>query len=286
MSTVFLNGEYMPLESARVPVLDRGFIFGDAVYEVIPVYNRRIFRLDDHLRRLQHSLDAIRLANPYTEARWRELIAPVIARAETDDQGIYLQITRGPAPRDQAIPAHCTPTVFIMAMPLTAPSPDTIAHGVSAITAVDDRWQHCDIKTTSLLANVLLRQRSADAGCTETILLRDGFLTEGTASNVFVVVDGQPVTPPKSHLILPGVTYDVVLEIGGQLGVPCLQRPVSEAELHGAEEIWLTSSTKEITAVVHLDGRSVGPGEPGPVYRTFQGAYQRYKEAVMRGPRT
>jgi D-alanine transaminase len=285
MSIVYLNGRYQPIEQACVPVLDRGFIFGDGVYEVIPVYSRRPFRLDDHLRRLRHSLDAIRLIDPHAPGQWAALIASIIEQAETEDQGIYLQVTRGPAPRDQAMPATVTPTVFIMAMPLPAPGRDIIEHGVAAITAVDDRWLHCDIKCTSLLANVLLRQRSVDAGCAETLLLRDGFVTEGSASNVFIVVDDQLIAPPKSQLILPGVTYDVVVELAGQLNQPCMLRPVGELELRAADEVWITSSTKEITAVTRLDGTPVADGLPGPVYRRFQAAYQDYKHKVMRGLR-
>lgn len=283
MATVYLNGHYLPLEAACVPVLDRGFIFGDGVYEVIPVYSRRPFRLDDHLRRLQHSLDAIRLDNPHGLEAWHSLITPIIDQAETADQGIYIQVTRGPAPRDQAIPNVVTPTVFIMAMALTTPSVEIVEHGVAAITAVDDRWQHCDIKTTSLLANVLLRQQSVDAACAETILLRDGQLSEGSASNIFIVQNGVLLAPPKSNLILPGVTYDVVLELAETLDQAYAIRPISEAELRHADEIWLTSSTKEITAVTHLDGQAVGTGQPGPVYRRLYPAYQDYKHSVMRG---
>ncbi len=283
MNHVYLNGQYLPLSEARVPVLDRGFIFGDGVYEVIPVYSRQPFRLHEHLQRLQHSLDAIRLANPHGLAEWSALVQPIIAQAEYEDQGIYLQVTRGPAPRDQAFPEGVTPTVFIMAMPLPAPSPETIEHGVAAITAIDDRWQHCDIKSTSLLANVLLRQRSVDAGCAETILLRDGYLTEGSASNIFIVHDGVLLAPPKSHLILPGVTYDVVIELADQLGLPTSIRPIPEQELRSADEIWLTSSTKEVTAVTHLDGQAIGAGTPGPVYRQLHAAYQAYKHHTMRG---
>lgn len=285
MDTVYLNGRYLPLEEACVPVLDRGFIFGDGVYEVIPVYSRRPFRLDDHLRRLQHSLDAIRLDNPHDLEIWQGLIDPIVRQAEYEDQGIYIQVTRGPASRDQAFPATVTPTVFIMAMPLTTPSAELIEHGVAAITAQDDRWQHCDIKATSLLANVLLRQRSVDAGCAETILLRDGYLSEGSASNVFMVKDGQLLAPPKSNLILPGVTYDVVLEIAEQLGLPASIRPIPEQELRRADELWLTSSTKEVAAVTHLDGQAIGTGIPGPVYRRIQAAYQDYKHHIMRGHR-
>lgn len=283
MDTVYLNGRYLPIDQASVPVLDRGFIFGDGVYEVIPVYSRRPFRLDDHLRRLQHSLDAIHLDNPHTLEAWHGLIDPIVRQADYEDQGIYIQVTRGPAPRDQAIPRVVTPTVFIMAMPLPTPGPETIEHGVAAITAIDDRWQHCDIKATSLLANVLLRQRSIDAGCAETILLRDGYLSEGSASNIFIVHEGVLLAPPKSNLILPGITYDVVLELAESLDQTYAIRSITEDELRHAAEIWLTSSTKEVTAVTQLDGLDVGSGQPGPVYRRIYLAYQDYKHTVMRG---
>ncbi len=282
MSIVYLNGDYLPLEEARVPVLDRGFIFGDGVYEVIPVYDRRPFRLAEHLRRLQHSLDGIRLANPLTGAEWTECIARIVAAAETEDQGVYLQVTRGPAPRDHAFPKVVRQTVFIMSNPLTTPPPELVEQGVSAVTAVDNRWLRCDIKAIALLPNVLLRQLAVDAGCAETILLRDGFLTEGAASNIFVVKDGVILAPPKSNLMLPGITYDVVLEIAANQGFAHAVRQVSEAELRRADEIWLTSSTKEVTAVTHLDGRPVGDGKPGPLFRKMHAAYQAFKQSVMR----
>lgn len=285
METVYLNGRYLPIDQACIPVLDRGFIFGDGVYEVIPVYSRRPFRIDDHLRRLQHSLDAIRLDNPHAPEVWQGLIDPIVRQADYADQGIYIQVTRGPAPRDQAIPRVVTPTVFIMAMPLASPSPESIEQGVAAVTAEDDRWQHCDIKATSLLANVLLRQRSVDAGCAETILLRDGYLSEGTASNIFIIQNGVVLAPPKSNLILPGVTYDVVLELAEQLGLATAIRPISTAELRAADEIWLTSSTKEVTAVTQLDGHPVGGARPGATYRRMYAAYQDYKHETMRGLR-
>ncbi len=283
MPTVYLNGAYMDLSEARVPVLDRGFIFGDGVYEVVPVYSRRPFRLDEHLSRLQHSLDSIRLTNPLTVDRWREHIHALIRQAPWEDQGIYLHVTRGPAPRDHAFPAHPEPTVFMMPMALPSPGPDVLAHGVAAVTAQDNRWLRGDIKATSQLANVLLRQLSVDAGCAETLLLRDGQLTEGSASNIFAVIQGELTTPPKSHLILPGITYDVVLELATSLDTPVRIRHVSEAELRLADELWLTSSTKEITPVTRLDGRPVGDGRPGPVFRAFHTAYQEYKRRAMRG---
>jgi D-alanine transaminase len=282
MGLVYLNGDYLPLEEARIPVLDRGFIFGDGVYEVIPVYDRRPFRLAEHLRRLQHSLDGIRLANPLAEAEWTECIARIAEAAETEDQGIYLQVTRGPAPRDHAFPKVVRQTVFVMSTPLTTPPRELVEQGVSAVTAVDNRWLRCDIKAIALLPNVLLRQLAVDAGCAETILLREGFLTEGAASNIFVVKDGVILAPPKSNLMLPGITYDVVLEIAANQGFAHEVRQVAEAELRGADEIWLTSSTKEVTAVTHLDGRPVGDGRPGPLFWQMHAAYQAFKQTVMR----
>lgn len=279
----YLNGDYLPLAEARIPVLDRGFIFGDGVYEVIPVYDRRPFRLPHHLDRLQHSLDGIRLANPHTPAQWTALIAPLVAQADWNDQGLYIQVTRGPAPRDQAFPAQVIPTVLVLSMPLPAPSAEVVSHGVSAITAADNRWLRCDLKTTSLVANVLLRQASADAGCAETVLIRDGWLTEGSASSVFVVKDGRLMAPPHSSLVLPGITYDVVLELAAEAGVPVAIRPIAEAELRAADELWITSSTKEITAVVRLDGQPIGDGRPGPLFRRLHAVYQDYKHQIMRG---
>lgn len=280
---VYLNGDYLPLAEARVPVLDRGFIFGDGVYEVIPVYDRRPFRLRHHLDRLQHSLDGIRLANPHTPSEWEGLIAPIVEAAAWEDQGIYLQVTRGPAPRDHAFPKAIQPTVFIMATALTAPPAEVVAHGVAAVTTADNRWLRCDLKTTSLLANVLLRQEAVDAGCAEAILLRDGLLTEGSASSVFMVKAGVLLAPPHSSLVLPGITYDVVLELAAQEGLAVELRAIPEAELRQADEVWLTSSTKEITAVTRLDGQPVGDGRPGPLFRRLHAAYQVYKHQVMRG---
>ena len=283
MTTVYLNGTFLPLEEARVSVLDRGFLFGDGVYEVIPVYSRRPFLLHEHLERLQHSLDGIRLANPHSETEWADLVHRIVAEAPWADHGIYLQVTRGPGPRDHAFPDEVRPTVFLMPMPLNPPAPALVASGVCAVTATDDRWLHCDIKAVSLLANVLLRQRSVDAGCAETLLLRDGRLTEGTSSNVFIVSDGVIATPPKSNFMLPGVTYDVVLKLARRGGMPYAVRDITEAELRAADEIWLTSTPKEVLAVTTLDGRPVGDGRPGPVFRRMRAAYQDYKAKVMRG---
>ena len=280
--TIYLNGEFMPLEEARIPVLDRGFIFGDGVYEVIPVYSRRPFRLPEHLRRLQNSLDAIRLANPLSDAEWTRLIGEIVARNAGDDQSVYLQVTRGIARRDHAFPQGAKQTVFIMTSPLVTPAADLVENGVPAIMANDFRWLKCDVKSISLLGNCLLRQDAVEAGAVETILFRDGYLTEASASNVFVVRKDTVLAPPKNHLVLPGITYDVVLELIAAHGVPCSVREVSEKEVRGADEVWVTSSTKEVLAVTRLDGKPVGRGQPGPVFKRVYALYQEFKRSVMR----
>ncbi len=271
------------MEQATVPVLDRGFIFGDGVYEVIPVYSRKPFRLSEHLSRLQHSLDGIRLQNPHTEAEWTDLIERIIELNEGEDQYLYLHITRGVAKRDHAFPRAAMPTVFMMSNPLLTPPGELLVSGVPAITAKDNRWGRCDIKAISLLPNILLRQLAVDEQATETILLRDGLLTEGAASNIFVVKDNLLLTPPKDHRILPGITYDVVLELAKAHGVPHAVRDVSESELRTAQEIMLTSSTKEVLPITRLDGQPVGNnGAPGPVFHQLNQLYQAYKQEVMR----
>ena len=280
--TVYLNGDFLPLAEARIPVLDRGFIFGDGVYEYVPVYSRKPFRIREHLGRLQASLDSIRLANPLDEAGWAQHIHTLIAAQDFDDQALYIQITRGVAPRDAAFPANTPPTVFMMANPLVPPSAALKATGVCAITAVDNRWLRCDIKSVSLLANVLLRQQGADANCAETILLRDGYLTEGSASNIFVVQAGVVLAPPKSNLMLSGITYDLVLELAAQHGLPHEVRPISEVEVRSADELWMTSSSKEVLPIVRLDGQTVGEGKPGPMALRMDALYQQYKMDVMR----
>lgn len=286
--TAFLNGEFLPIEKASVPVLDRGFIFGDGVYEVIPVYSRRPFRLEEHLARLQSSLDAIRIANPHPVAKWGELVGKVIAGNPWEDQNVYLQITRGVARRDHVFPKGLAPTVFIMANPLVPPTAEQVRNGVPAIVLPDLRWLRCDIKTTALLGNCMLRTLAADAGCAEAILVRDGMLTEASASNVFVVKKGTVLAPPKSHLILPGITYDVVIEILRANAIAHEVRPVTESELRSADEVWITSSSREVLAVTTLDGKRVGGGEnagkPGPVGARVYALYQEFKARVMRAP--
>ena len=281
---IYLNGEFMPIEQARIPVLDRGFIFGDGVYEVIPVYSRHPFRLADHLRRLQDSLNSIKLVNPHDDPTWMRLIRRLVELNEPEDQSLYMQITRGPAKRDHAFPKNITPTVFLMSNPLTTPLQQQVSEGVCAITALDNRWLRCDIKAIALLPNVLLRQEAVEAGCVEAVLLREGFMTEGAASNIFVVSNGVMLAPPKNHLMLPGITYDVVLELAQANGLRHEVREIPEAELRGAEEIWLTSSTKEVLAITRLDDAHVGDGKPGPMFIQMYALYQEYKNRVMRTP--
>jgi D-alanine transaminase len=281
---IYLNGEFMPIEQAKISVLDRGFIFGDGVYEVIPAYSRRPFRLAEHLARLQASLDAIRLANPNTNAKWSELIGRIIAGNPWEDQSVYLQITRGAAKRDHVLPKGLKPTVFLMATELVTPSAELMKTGAKAIVLPDFRWLRCDIKSTSLLGNCLLRTQAADEGCAEAILVRDGELTEASASNVFVVKHGTVLAPPKSHMILPGITYDVVLEILRGNAIPHEVRPVKENELRFADEVWVTSSSREVLPITTLDGKPVGSGKPGAVGARVYALYQQYKAQVMRAP--
>jgi len=279
---VFLNGKFLPIDEAKVPVLDRGFIFGDGVYELVPVYSRVAFRVDEHLARLERSLGEARIRNPYTRAQWRDLIYRLVDAQAFEDQSIYFQVTRGVAKRDHSFPKDAEPTVFMMANPLLTPAKETVQKGAAAVTAQDNRWLRCDIKSISLIGNCLLRQLSAEAGAAETILIRDGKLTEASASNVFAVKRGVILSPPKSHLILPGITYDVVVELARANGLPLELRDVSEAELRGADEIWVSSSSKEVLAIVALDGARVGDGRPGPLFERMYRLYQEFKQKVMR----
>ncbi len=277
----YLNGEYVALKDARVSVLDRGFIFGDGIYEVIPVYNREPFRLTAHLQRLQACLEGVRMANPHSDAQWESLFREVIKRNPHEDQALYLQVTRGLAKRDHAFPPAVSPTVFVMSNKLGVPTVEAVSHGVSALTLADNRWLRCDIKSTSLLPNILLRQAAVDAGCAEAVMVRDGFLTEGAASNIFVVKNGVLFSPPKSHLILPGITYDVVLDLARKGGIPVEVRAVSEAELRSADEVWLSSSTREVLAITTLDGKSVGSGKPGDRFKQLHALFQESKRPVL-----
>ncbi|MCG6970788.1 MAG: D-amino acid aminotransferase [Gammaproteobacteria bacterium] len=283
MSTVYLNGDFLPEEDACVSVLDRGFIFGDGVYEVIPAYGRRPFRLQGHLARLQDSLDGVRIPNPHTAEQWQYLIEKIIDANEGEDQSVYLQITRGAAKRDHAFPSNATPTVLIMSSPLSGAGAELLKSGVAAITTEDIRWVYCHIKAICLLPNVLLRQKAIDAQSAEAILIRDGLATEGAASNLFIVHDGIIRTPSKGPLLLPGITRDLVIELAAQNHIPYEEANILEADLTRADEIWLTSSTKEILAVTHLNGTPVGNGKPGPLWERMYGLYQQYKQLLREG---
>jgi len=281
---VYLNGQFLPLDEAGVSPLDRGFLYGDGVYEVIPVYSRQAFRIDEHLKRLQATLDGIKLANPLSADGWKEVVFKLIETAPWQDQSIYLQVTRGADDkRDHAFPpATVPPTAFAFASPLVTTPAEVRAKGVSAITVPDLRWSRCDLKVVSLLANVLARQQAVEQGCAEALLIRDGYLKEGAASNIFVVRDGVLLAPPKTHLMLPGITYDVILELAVQHDQALEVREITETELRAADEVWMTSSTKEVLAITMLDGQPVGNGQPGPLGERMWQWYQDFKNTVMR----
>jgi D-alanine transaminase len=280
---VYLNGEFLTAAEARVSPFDRGFVFADGVYEVIPVYGRRLFRMRPHLKRLDDSLAGIRVRNPLAVGDWEQIFKRLTDAIAADDQSVYLQVTRGPAPRDHAFPPDPKPTVFAYAVPLKYADAQQLANGVPAITVPDIRWLRCDIKAIALLPNVLLRQQAIEAGAAEAILVRDGLAMEGSASNIFAVVDGVLVTPPKGPFILPGITRDLVLELARAHGVACEERMLKVVELGQASELMLSSSTKELLPITTLDGRPVAGGKPGPVHARLYALYQDYKRDFRAG---
>ncbi|HEU4458970.1 MAG TPA: D-amino acid aminotransferase [Methylibium sp.] len=281
----FLNGEYSRLGEAKVSVLDRGFIFGDGVYEVVPVYARRLFRFDEHLARLERSLAKVRVPQPLQREQWLEIIRKLVAaqhaQSGADDQLVYLQITRGVAPRDHVMPAHPQPTVFVTATPMKPATPEQRHAGVACVTARDFRWERGDIKAVSLLGAVLARQLSADHGAAETIMFRDGHLTEAAASNVWIVKEGALLGAPKSEHVLEGIRFELLRELCEDIGIPYSLRPITEDEVRTADEVLLSSATKEVLPVTRIDGEEVGHGalrgKPGPVYARLHEAYQRAK---------
>jgi D-alanine transaminase len=286
--TVYLNGAWGPLSEARIPVLDRGFIFGDGVYEVVPLYRqadgtRLPFRLTQHLARLARSLGRIGIADPCGDAGWRALIAQAIGANEGANEGegdalVYIQVTRGVAKRrGHAFPAGIVPTVFVMVSPLVLPTPQARERGGVAVTAEDRRWLNCDIKSTSLLGNVLMAQHAAENDALETIQLRDGLLTEGSSSNIWVVKNGTLLGVTRGPRILEGIRYGLIEELAREAGLAFEERDITEAELRAADEIMMSSATKEVMPITRLDGQSVGAGKPGPVYAALYGAYQRAK---------
>ena len=284
----YLNGETKPISQAQVSVLDRGFIFGDGIYEVVPVYGQRLFRFDEHMARLQRSLTKLRIVNPHTREQWlalcRRLVATTAEATGAADQLVYIQITRGVAPRDHVMPEGLKPTVFMMANPMKPLSAEQRHAGVACITARDFRWERGDIKSTSLLGNVLARQMSADHGAIETIMFRDGFLTEAAASNVWIAHEGALLGPPKSEHALEGIRVELLRELCEDCGIAYNLRPIAEADVMAADEVILSSATKEVLPVTRIDGQPVGHGalrgKPGPVYARLFEAYQQAKRTM------
>lgn len=281
MNKVYLNGRFVPAEQACVPITDRGLLFGDSVYEVIPAYGGQPFRLEQHLARLRRSLAAIRMEDPLDDTRWRAIIGELCTNAEADDLSIYIQITRGTyRTRVHRIPSTIESTVIAFASPITARDPRIAEQGIIAITLADIRWARCDIKATTLLPNVLAQAEALESGVDDAIFLRDGQALEGTASNLFIVLDGLLITPPNSERLLPGITRDLVLELAHDTGIAYAEAAITENELRRAEEIWLTSSTREIAPVVQLDDQAVGDGRPGPCWHHMDSLFQTAKEHI------
>ena len=280
MTIAYLNGEYQPLEETRISPLDRGFLFADGVYEVIPVYAGRLFRADAHLNRLERSLASIRIEDPLGRAGWNALLDGIIERNGGGHQAVYMQVTRGVAAREHGFPGNVASTVFAMTRILGG---DPQILPIHAVTRPDIRWTRCDIKSVALLPNVLMRQEAADASAAEAILIRDGLVTEGTATNVFVVQGNAVSTPPDNPHILGGITRELLKELMNGAGIECRDEPVTETALRVAREIWVSSSTKEVTPVVRLDGKPVGAGVPGPLWERIHGLFQDYKQRLMRG---
>lgn len=281
----YLNGEFLRLREARISPLDRGFLYGDGVYEVVPVYGGRPFRFDAHAARLTRSLAEIQMEDPHTRKEWHDLIATLIERNGSGDQYVYWQVTRGAEYGRNHAPLPQVPrTVFAFCAPLPVTPATTLENGVECVTAQDTRWARCDIKSVSLLANVLLRQLAVDANAAETILLRDGELMEASASAVHVVIDGVIISPPNSRKILPGTTRSAMEEVATSAGIPYKAAPVSEKQLRSAAEIWISAATREVQPVTKLDGKPVGAGKPGPVWQRVYDQWQRYKRELAGQP--
>lgn len=279
-SICYLDGTYLPLGQAKISVLDRGFIFGDGIYEVVPVYYRRPFRLDSHLARFERSTREIGLANPLTRAAWREIIDTLVEYSGTEHQFIYWQVTRGVARRDFAFPTDAVPTVFAMTTPFARPGAVQREQGLSAVSRADERWLRCDIKSVSLLGAVLARQYATEHGADEVVQFRDGRLTEGSASNMWVVRAGRLLAPPRSHYILEGIRYGFMEELAAAAGVPFEVREMTLEEVRGADELMLTAATREVLPIVRLDDAPIGTGRPGPIYARLRAGYDAAIEAL------
>jgi D-alanine transaminase len=283
-AVVYLNGEYLPQSQARISVLDRGFLFGDGVYEVIPVFGGEPLRLNEHLERLQRSMDRVGLQNPLSISEWNDVFQTLLERNPGGDRSIYLQVTRGVSPvRDLSVTEDTAPTVFVMVNDIKPVEYDTLERGIEAITVDDFRWKACDIKSVSLIANVMIRLHANRSSVVDAIMVRDGLLTEGTASNVFMVHDNVIATPPKSECLLPGITRDLVIELARANGFIIEERDIRESELETADEIWLTSSTREIAPVVKINEHTVGNGVAGECWKKMIAIYQAYKQELRNG---
>ena len=281
---VYLNGQYLPIEEATISVMDRGFLFGDGVYEVVPVFGNKLLRLGEHLSRLKNSLARISCINPHSDDEWVEIFSALLEKNTGDDRAVYLQISRGAyLKRDLSTNKNSPPTVFVMVLQVAPPNIDVISAGISVITVEDFRWNACDIKSTSLVASVMLKQQAADANVEDAILIKNSLVTEGTASNVFIVKEGVIITPPAGRQLLPGITRDLVIEIAENNAMIVEEREIKEAELSQADEIWMTSSTREIAPVINLNGEAVGSGVAGDSWKSIMDLYQEYKQQLRLG---
>jgi len=279
---VYLNGEYMPLENAKISPLDRGFIFGDGVYEVIPYYDGRGLRAREHIERLQRSMDELYMHNPYSLDQWERIIGQLIAKNGGGNVGVYIQVTRGVAKRDFPPPEGLTPTVFLMVNPLATPKPEVYEKGIAAVSIDDNRWMRCHVKSTALLGAVLLKHEANLLGAemgesVEAVMFRDGYLTESTASNIAIVKRGVILCPPLDNLILGGITYTLMIDLAKQAGLPLEVRRVKLREVRDADEIWIMSSTKEVAPIVKLDGKAAADGKPGPMFKKMRHLFDEYK---------
>ncbi|MEM7082577.1 MAG: aminotransferase class IV [Pseudomonadota bacterium] len=278
----YLNGDILPIEQAKIPALDRGFLFGDAIYEVIPVYQGQLFRAGSHIDRLMDGLAKIHIASSFDAQEWRTVFATTAKANGAIDQYIYLQVTRGVSHyRDHATPSDIDPLVFAMSQKLPPRAKAALEHGIATTLLPDTRWSRCDIKSTSLLANVLLRQRAIDDDCVEAILHADGFVTEGAASTIMMAVDGTLVVPPNSNAILPGTTRRLVEELADTAGIPCQTTRLALDVFMRADEVMLSAATKELLPVTSVDGKAVGNGRPGPIWAALDSAFQEYKLATL-----
>ncbi len=275
-SIVYLNGAYVRLGEAQISVLDRGFIFGDGIYDVVPCYQGRPFRMAEHLARLQRNLGVIEIDTGWSTQDWEQLVLDMLARSGRGaDCIVYIQVTRGPAKRDHAFPAHSEPTIFCMVTPFNRPTEQQRRSGLSVVSIEDKRWLMCHIKSTSLLGNVLARQQAVAAGVDEVAQFRNEYLTEGASCNIWVVREGVLLAPPRNHLILEGIRYGLMEQLAAQCGIDFEARPIHFEEVQTADELMLTSATKEVLPIVQFNAQPVGAGVPGPVYHKLRAAYDQ-----------